>query len=165
MNIIILIMEVLYYSLFMKFTKRETNNYKNILFGIILVLFAFVGNCNIYGTILMPIFGLFILNILFKNNTSLYDFMNILFMTIMKIIIEFPCYTILFSFIGLYGQAIVSSFIKILITILFRKKIKNIYIKYNIIWRQNNFYIRYIFTVGFYLYVILSLLFIFAYFM
>lgn len=159
LNIIVLIFEVLYYSLFMKFARKEGKFWRYILLFIICTLFILIFNSNnlltYLGFVLITLFGL---KYICKMETSLYDMLVIIIMLFTKIIIETPLFMV-FSFIpNRYMISIVTSIIKILIIYLLRNKLEKYYNKLKIMWDNNNFYIRYIFSIFMFIYCIITIM-------
>lgn len=160
LNVIVLIMEVLYYSLFMKFAKSEGKFWKYLLlFSLISIFFFFVGTNQIYSYLLLIIMILYGIKFIVKIKISLYDAMFLFIMLLFKHIIEIPFSLLLYIFIkNIYIVTILVGFIKVIITLNLKEKINKIYSKISKLWNNNNFYIRYIFTTFMLLYTIVSCL-------
>lgn len=159
LNIIVLIFEILYYSLFMKFARKEGKFWRYVLLFTICTLFILICNSNnlltYLGFVLIALFGL---KYICNTKTSLYDMLFILLMLFVKIIIETPLF-IIFSFIpNRYMISILTSVIKILIIYLLRNKIEKTYNKLKIMWDNNNFYVRYIFSIFAFIYCIITII-------
>lgn len=160
-NIIVLLFEVLYYALFMKFARKEGNLWRYLL---LFIINSFV--ISLCSNIQLPIYLLFIFITLFgfkyivKTKTSLYDVIFILVMLLLKIVIEFSLYTF---FNGILSFSIISATLifeiaKIIILFSLKNKLHKIYSKLKYKWDNNNFYIRYLFSTILYSYVIITLL-------
>lgn len=160
LNVIVLIMEVLYYSLFMKFAKGEGKFWRYlILFSLISIFFFFVGTKQIYSYLLLIIMMLYGIKFIVKVKISLYDAMFLFIMLLFKHIIEIPFSLLFYIFIkNIYIVTILVGFIKVIITLNLKEKINKVYTKISKLWNNNNFYIRYIFTTFMLLYTIVSCL-------
>lgn len=164
LNIIVLVFEVLYYSLFMKLSRKDGKFYRYILLFIlfsIITLFLnkqFIGNYLII--FLLIVYGM---KYIVKLKISLYDLLFVMIMFIFKVVIETPLFVLFYKLLtNKYIISIIISVIKILMIIFINKiyGIDNIYKKLNKLWKNNNFYIRYIFTILLFIYVILSFVFL-----
>ena len=162
LNIIGLIFEVLYYSLFMKFARPEGKLWRYILlFTIVTILILFIGTSNIYSYLMFVILALYGLKYVVKLNISLYDMLILLIMLLFKLIIETPVYMILLQFINNnFILTLPSSIIKICLLITLKNNMNCLYIKLKNKWDNNDFYIRYIFSTILFLFVIFSLIFL-----
>lgn len=164
--IIVLISEILYYSLFMKFTKKDGKFYKYILmFTLITIFFLFVGTDKVYSYLLLILTILYGLKYIVKVKTSIYDMLVIFIMLLVKVMIETPVYMIFFKLLDIYTIGIIYSIIKIIVLLLLKSKLNIFYKCLKVKWDNNNFYIRYIFTVVMFLYVIISSIFTILYYM
>ena len=162
LNIIVLIFEVLYYSLFMYYSKNEGKLSRYILlFSLITIFFCFVSTSNLYSYLFLILLMLYGLKYIVKLKISLYDMLVIFEMLLLKIIIETPIYIILKIFTeNNFILTLPSSIIKIMLLYIFRENLKNMYVKFKKLWDNNNFYIRYIFTTLMFLFVIFSCVFL-----
>lgn len=162
LNVIVLIFEVLYYSLFMYYSKNEGKLSRYILlFSLITIFFCFVSTSSLYSYLLLILLMLYGLKYVVKLKTSLYDMLVIFGMLLLKLIIETPIYIILRIFTeNNFILTLPSSIIKIMLLYIFRKNLKNMYVKFKKLWDNNNFYIRYIFTTLMFLFVIFSCVFL-----
>ena len=157
LNIIVLIFEVLYYSLFMKFSRKEGKLWKYILTFILMTILILICNATQF-----PVYFVFIimtllsLKYIVKIKTTLYDMLIIVLMLFLKIVIETPLYIILFSFINNYIIGVIVNIIKLFILFLIRNKLNRIYKTLKIKWDNNNFYIRYIFSICCFTYCIIT---------
>ncbi len=165
-NIIVLIFEVLYYSMFMKFARKEGKFWKYILSSIITtILLLIVGSNNLIGLLIL-VFSLFLgTKYIVKINVSLYDMFFVVIMLFVKIIIEYVCVLIFFNLLDI--SYIIVTFIftllKIIFLFIFKNKLNAIYIFLKNIWYKNNFYIRYIFSILTFVYTIVSIITIIMY--
>lgn len=160
LNVIVLIMEVLYYSLFMKFAKGEGKLWRYLLsFGLMSTILFFIGTNHIYSYLLCIIMMLYGIKFIVKVKISLYDAMFLFIMLLFKHIIEIPFSLLFYIFIkNIYIVTILVGFIKVIITLNLKEKINKAYSKISKLWNNNNFYIRYIFTTFMLLYTIVSCL-------
>lgn len=160
MNIIVLIFEILYYSLFMKFARKEGKLYKYILLFIINTIVVAVFNNKYFTTYILFMCVAFIgLKYIVKTKTSLYDLIPIIVMLALNLAIELPIYLICYKLLGLnhFVTTMIFEVIKLLALILLKNKLHTAYLKYKDIWNINNFNIRYLCTIFIYLYVIISI--------
>ena len=161
MHIIVLIFEILYYSMFMKFTKKEGKFWKYLLlFSLITIFFVFVPVANLISYLILILMMLYGLKFIVGLKISLYDMLLIVLMLLFKLIIEFivfiPCYE--FFKLSQFTSTMIFDFVKIFLLIIFKNNLYKFNIKLKKLWYNNNFYIRYIFTCLTYIYVILTLL-------
>ena len=159
MNIIVLILEVLYYALFMKFAKKDGKIWKYfITFLLTTIIVAIFDSSKIYSYLLFIISSIMILKYLVKIKSNLYDMLVIVVMLFTKIIIEFINVMVFYNIFQL--PIIVVTAIFTIFKLLFILKAKNKLNKiYNIFlnkWNNNDFYVRYIFSVLMIIYVIIS---------
>lgn len=161
LNIIVLIFEVLYYSLFMKFARKEGKFWKYILlFLLISILFFFVGTNQVYSYLILIIMMLFGLKYVVKTETSLYDMFLIVIMIFIKFVIEFATYLLLFKLLSInhFITTLVFEILKISFAISLRKYLLKANILLKNLWDNNNFYIRYIFSIAMFIYVIITII-------
>lgn len=158
-NIIVLLFEVLYYTTFIKLCNNEGKISKYLLlFSLITILFSFVGTTQIYSYLILIILMLYGLKYIVKIKVGLYDMFLLFIMMFFKIIIEYIIVLIFYNILKLpiSINIIMFSIIKILILLLIKNKMYlfNLYLKER--WKNNNFYIRYLFTIFLFIYVIIS---------
>ena len=147
LNAIILIFEVLYYALFMKFARKDGKFWKYFLMFLLSnILCLFISFENFYAY-LFYFLGIILLSKLFKLNFKLYDLIVVILSMIIKLIIEL----LFFAIIGIFKNEIIY---------VFRNDLRNIYIKIYEKWQNNNFYIKYFLNIAIFIYVISSLLYI-----
>lgn len=157
-NIIVLIFEVLYYSLFMKLTRREGKLYKYIIaFSIITLIGLFINTRTLESYFLLVLLMLLALRYIVDRKTSLYDMLIIIIMLFVNVIVEFPIYMISYKLLKLnhFITTLIFEITKILLVILLRNILNAMYKKLHKLWNNNNFYIRYILSVLVYTYVII----------
>lgn len=159
-NIIVLIFEVVYYSLFIKNCKNECRIGKYItLFSIASIMTLFIGN-NLFSYLIFVLFVLYGLKYYVKCKTSLYDLFVIIAMIVIKTTIEFIICNIIYlisrdTFISL----LIANVVKVYL-VTNKLPINNMYRYMNKLWNNNNFYIRYVSMTLLYIYVIFSVLFL-----
>ena len=158
--IIVLIFEILYYTLFMKFARKDGKFWKYlILFIIVNGTLFFTGSLNIYAYLVFMIITL--LGMKRIGKISLYDmfviFAMLLFKLFIELIIALPM-NFLISNIDICKITV--GIIKVLIVLIIRNKLSVIYNKLKSYWNKNNFYIRYLFSILMFIYVISACLFL-----
>lgn len=149
----------------MKFAKNEGKFHRYlILFSLITIVMLFVGTSNIYSYLIFIIMAVYGLKYIVKINIGLYDMLIILAMFALSLIIQWPIYTIFINvFNSLFITTMIYQTIKLIIVIILNDKLNKFYLKFKKLWDNNNFYIRYIFSVSLFLFVILSMLFLIIY--
>lgn len=162
MNIIVLIFEVLYYSMFMYYAKKEGKFWKYILlFSLITILLIFTNTSNLYSYLVFVLLTLFGLKYIVKLKSKFYDMFVIFLMLAFKIIIEGIVYMGIYCFYeNNFVLTMIVTLIKNGIVLLYKNKFNIIYNKLKIKWDNNNFYIRYTFIVFMFLFVIFSVIFL-----
>ena len=161
MHIIVLIFEILYYSMFMKFTKKEGKFWKYLLlFSLITIFFVFVPVANLISYLILILMMLYGLKFIVGLKISLYDMLLIVLMLLFKLIIEFIVFIPCYEFFKLSQSISTMTFdiLKVILLLTFKDKLYKLNIRLKKLWYNNNFYIRYIFTCLTYIYVILTLL-------
>lgn len=162
LNILVLVFEILYYSIFMYYAKGE-GKFKRylLLFSLITIINIFIESSNFYYHLLLILLIYLGIKILINKKTKLYDIFLIYLMFIFKIILEiifsYPIYNVIND---IYLSALIVGNIKFLIVLINKRKIKIIFKKLNKIWYKNNFYIRYVLGILGIFYVALSCLYI-----
>lgn len=157
LNFIVLIFEILFYSMFMYYSKQEGKFWKYIvLFTLITIFFGFVGTNNLLSFNFLVLFILLGERYFLKVNNSFYDIFRIIIMMIFKYTIELPIYLIFINFIDYYLLMILVGIFKINILFLLKKKINTFYKWFVKSWNDNCFYTRYICSCFLYIYVIVS---------
>lgn len=162
MNIIVLIFEVLYYSMFMKFAKNDGKFWKYLLlFSLITIFNIFIDSWSLYSHIILIILIALGIKYIVGIKIKLYDIFFIYIMFLYKIILELIfSYPLYFIFHNIYISSLIVCVIKTLPIIFKRKFLTKMYNKLNIIWNNNNFYIRYLFAIFNIVYIILSCVYI-----
>ena len=161
MNIIVLIFEILYYSLFMKFARKEGKFSRYILlFTLITVLFTFLGTNNVYSYFLLILTIIYGLKYIVGLKISLYDMLIIIIMLVINVIIQLPIYIIFFNVLKVshFITTMIFEILKIIFVVCLKNNMNIYYNKMKKIWDNNNFYIRYIFSCSVFIYVIFTII-------
>lgn len=164
LHIIVLIFEVLYYSMFMKFAKNEGKFWRYLLlFSLITIVFCFINVSNLFSYLILVLMMLYGLKYIVKIKVTLYDMLLIVAMLLLKLIIEFVVMIIFYNLLNFnqFLTTIIFDLVKILFLFIFKNKIYKIAVKLKELWNKNNFYVRYFFTIGVYIYVIISIISVF----
>ena len=158
MNIIVLIFEVLYYSMFMYYAKKEGKFWRYILlFSLITIIGLFIGTNYLLSFLLLVIMMIYGLKYIVKEKISLYDMLIIFFMLLLNFLIPMPIYYFTSIFTkNVFILTIVYQIIKFLIVFALKYKLNKFYNFFHNLWNNNNFYIRYIFTIFMFIFVIFS---------
>ena len=157
LNIIVLIFEILYYSLFMKFAKKEGKLIRYfIAFSLMTIVGVFIGTNNLPSYFVLIMLIIIGMKYIVKVKMSLYDVFIIVCMLFIKILIETPLYILLFNFIIIYIIGIIVNILKLAILFIIRNFLNKIYKTLKIKWDNNNFYIRYTFSICCFVYCIIS---------
>ena len=162
LNVVVLALEVLYYALFMKFARKEGKFWRYLLlFSLINIFFLFVGTNQIYSYLLLNIMILYGLKYIVKLNISVYDLLFLFIMMLVKSGIEGICCFLLFELIHPFIFILVIDFLKLFFIITLKNKIETLYRYLKLKWNNNNFYIRYIFNILMFAYILMSCFFLF----
>ena len=125
----------------------------------------FLGTNNIYTYLIFMGLTLLSFKYFVRCKPKLYDLMILVLMMLIKVIIEVCFYLPLQAFFDIYKIAILHSIIKVILVFIFRNYLNLIYDKLKIYWDNNNFYIRYLFSVLMFVYCIISGIFIIMYYL
>lgn len=159
LNFIVLIFEILFYSMFMYYSKKEGKFSRYLLlFTLITIFFTFVGTTQLISYVVLIFMMLYGIKHIVKVKTTLYDMFILSLMLIFKIVIEFIVVLLFYNLFGMYLTIFLFEIIKVLILIILKNKLNVFYKKMCIIWYKNNFYIRYIFSCLIVIYIIFSAL-------
>lgn len=156
LNALVLIFEILYYSLFMKFCKRQ-NKLKNYIFcfAIITLIGLFIKTDYFISYPILIFLILYGLKYIAKIKVTLYDMLVIFIMLLFKFIIEIPSSLIIYKLCNnIYISSAIVGLIKTCIILILNNKIGIFYNKFYKMWKNNNFYIRYIFSIMMFTYII-----------
>lgn len=160
LRILVIVFEILYYSLFMKFARKQGNFWKYLLlFTVISIVLFFISSFNIYAYLVFMVLSLFGLKLIGK--TSLYDMFIIFIMILFKLLIELLCAFPLNSLIpDINTCKIILGLIKVNTIMLIGNRFNILYNKLKTYWSKNNFYIRYLFSIFMFIYIISACLFL-----
>ena len=159
LNFIVLIFEILFYSMFMYYSKREGKFSRYLLlFSLIIIFFSFVGTTQLISYVVLIFMMLYGIKHIVKVKTTLYDMFILSLMLIFKIVIEFIVVLLFYNLFGIIITTFILLIAKLLITFTLKNKLIIFYKKMRIIWYKNNFYIRYIFSCLIVIYIIFSAL-------
>lgn len=160
LHIIVLLFEVLYYSMFMKFARKEGKFWRYLLlFSLITIVLIFTGTNNLYVYLIFVLLTLYGLKYIVKIDIGLYDMLWIVIMLFVKIIIEFIISMgIYYTINDFLIMTLLIAFIKAIILIILKNKLTVFYTKLKRIWYKNNFYIRYVFSCLSIIYVIITVI-------
>jgi len=165
-NILIMIYEIIFYSLFMKFARKEgkLSRYA-ILYLMICILFGFLGTKEFYSYLLLILIMLFGFKYIVKTKTSLFDMLIIIIMLITKVLVEFFVFIIFYYMLHCshFITTLLFELLKILLVLLINTNLNKLYLKLKKLWDNNNFYIRYIASVSLYAYVIVTIVLLILY--
>lgn len=160
LNIIVLIFEIMYYSLFMKYSRKNGKliNYI-ILFIINTIITLILGNQNLVTYLFFILLTYINLKYIIKEKVSLYDMLLITIMLLSNLVIELPIFVLFYKLMRCnhFVTTLIFELTKILLIVLLRNKMNKLYQKGKLIWDNNDFNIRYIFTILIYLYVIITI--------
>lgn len=161
LRILVIVFEIIYYSLFMKFSRREGKFSRYLLlFTLFSIISLFLDKSFMLNYVLIFLVILYGLKYIVRISISLYDLLFIIIMFLIKIVIEIPFYYLFALLLNGVTSTLLFQSIKVLLVYIFRNKLPIIYKQLNEKWKNNNFYIRYIFTILLFTYVIVSCLFL-----
>lgn len=158
LNVIIIILESLYYSFFIKFSKNEGKIWKYFFsFLIISLVGVLIGVTSLISYLFLIIMMILSLKYIVKVKTSIYDILFIFIMMIFKIFIE-GVSSIFISKLtnNAYIMATLLGIIKMIVLPFLKNTLNMLYNKLRNYWDNNVFYIRYIFDILMLIYVIAS---------
>lgn len=158
--IIVLIFEIFYYSLFMKFCRNDNKFWKYLLmFTIVNFILFFTGSLNIYAYLLFMI--LTMTGLKFIGKVTLYDMFVSFIMLLFKLFIELSfAYLLNYFIVNIEICKILLGIIKVMIIIIINKKLNVLYLKMKKYWNDNNFYLRYLFSILMFIYTISACIFL-----
>ena len=160
LNVVVLVFEILYYTLFMKFARKEGKFWRYLLlFTIASILILITGN-TFFAYLIFILFTYISLKIIVKTKVSLYDMLIIVVMLFLNIVIQLPIFILCFNIlkVGHFMTTMIFEVAKILLLLLLNKRMNRYYIKFKRLWDNNNFYIRYIFSCSMFIYVIVTVI-------
>ena len=162
LNIIIMILEIVYYTIFMKSARKEGNIKRYfLLFSLFTIITIFINRRFLINYLLIFFLILYGLKYIVKLKITLFDLFFIILMFMSKVIIEMPLSLLSYSIVeNIYIASTMVGILKVIIVWLFNGYIEQIYEIMQMLWINNNFYIRYLFSIALFIYVILSSIFL-----
>ena len=141
---IILLFEILFYSLFFKYANKKNEFWKYICAFIIftMTMLAFESSIIYYLIFCFVIIG--IMKYIMRMKIKIYDLILLYVIFIIKFIIEMPFGLIIYPILGYTITNVLCIIAKIGFVYLFRNKINKSYNIFVQKWNNNNFYVRYI---------------------
>lgn len=146
----------------MKFSKKDGKTSRYILLFIINTIIIFLLNSKELYVYLIFVLTTYIgLKYIVKTKTSFYDMLIIVLMLMIKLFLEMLTIGVLFAILkNAYVLSTIAGVIKIVLLIAFKSKMHNHYLNLKKIWDNNNFNLRYIFSLALFLYTIISSMFL-----
>ena len=159
-QLIVFLLEILYYTMFFSFCRKDEKPYKLFLvFLISNIISFFIGYGSFYSYAFYFI-EIAILTRLLKIKMTLYDILVLIVSMIFKLFIEVMFFIFIRENITTFAWICTIGIVKNNILIICNKKLNEIYNKLKKLWLNNNFYIRYLFSTFLYLYLIFSVIYI-----
>lgn len=161
LNVAVLVFEVLYYALFMKFARKEGKFWRYLLLFILAtILIMFLGTNTLISYLIFVLFVLYGLKYIIRTKVSLYEMCLITIMLLSKLIIEIIIMVVFYNLFKFnhFATTLIFSSMKVLLVFLFKKELNLLNNRLKKLWNNNNFYIRYLFSIVFYIYVIVSII-------
>lgn len=165
-SVIVLLFEVLYYSLFMKLTRRQGKIYNYFILFVIISLIVSFANVKQFNIYFIFVFLTYIgLKYIARTKVSFYEVLVIIAMLLLNIVIELPIYLIAYKVLHIsrFLTTIIFDVVKVLAVILLSEQLNIAYLRCKLLWNKNNFYIRYITSILIYLYVITTIVLLMLY--
>ena len=161
MNIIVLIFEVLYYSMFMYYAKKEGKLWKYILlFSIVTIICGFINTKVFLNYLFLIIFILIGYKILINKKIIFFDVFIIFLMMIFKILFEFFAFYFFSLFFSNNISIIIFEILRLFFVLYVNFNLKKFFDNIKTKWDKNDFYIRYLFIIISFSYVIFSCLYL-----
>lgn len=162
---LVLAQEVLYYTIFMRLSKKQGNIFAYLLlFTIATLVINLLQPIKLSAYLAFIVISLVGLKFITHSKNNLYDILITIVMIAIKLLIE-----VLFTF-GIYYLVkdvyitiYTVSWIKICFIFLIRKWLNKLNTKIIFLWSNNNFYIRYIASAGLMIYIIVSCIYLIQY--
>lgn len=160
-NLIVLVFEVMYYSLFIKGCRKESKLWKYVaLFCLITIVGLFISTNNLFSYLLLIIMIVAGLKYFVKIKMSYFDVFMVILMLVIKTIIELIICPLTYLVLNnTFIPLMIANIIKIIV-VSRRMALNNCYRYLKKMWDNNNFYLRYILMCSLYIYVICSVLFL-----
>lgn len=162
LRILVIVFEIIYYSLFMKQARKEGKLTRYLLlFTLFSIVSFFMNDSSLVSYAIILIMILYGLKYIVKLNISLYDLFFILVMMLSKLSIELLfTFPINYFINNILISKIILGLLKILFVIIIGFKLDVFYNKLYKSWNENRFFIRYIFDILLFIYIIASCLFL-----
>ena len=160
LNIILLLIDIIFYSIFLYSCRKDGKFNRYVILGIIVTVLALiVGTNNLLSYLLLVMTFLLGMKYIVKVKTSLYDMFIIIVMLFTKVSLELFPFVIFYIILGNYAVVYVLMIIlKLLFLITARNNLHLFYKTMKKLWLNNVFKIRYIFICCTYIYVIITAL-------
>lgn len=159
-QLIIFILEILYYTNFLYLCRKKDKYYKLfIIFLLSNIGMYFIGFSSFYAYTLYFV-EVIVLSLLLNVQFLLYDMLVMIVSLLFKLFIELCFFIILQKNISLFVCVLVMGITKNIVLVLIKDKLNKFYLKFKKMWNNNNFYIRYSFSTLLYLYIIASAIYI-----
>lgn len=162
LRIVVILFEILYYSLFMKFARKEGKFWRYLVLFILFSIISFFMNDSMiisYAIILLLI--LYGLKYVVKLKITFYDLFFIFIMMLIKVFIEIILALTLTIFIkDIILCKVFMGIAKLLLLFIIKDKLNYLYENLHKKWNNNKFFIRYIFDILMFVYIIIACLFL-----
>ena len=142
---------------------RKEGDFKRyfLLFGLFAIITIFMNRSFLINYLIIFFLILYGLKFIVKLKITLFDLFFIILMFISKVIIEMPLSLLSYSIVeNIYVASTMVGVLKVIIILLFNEYVEKIYEIMKLLWKNNNFYIRYLFSISLFIYVILSSVFL-----
>ena len=142
---------------------RKEGDFKRyfLLFGLFAIITFFMNRRFLINYLIIFFLILYGLKFIVKLKVTLFDLFFIILMFISKVIIEMPLSLLSYSIVeNIYVASTMVGVLKVIIILLFNEYVEKIYEIMKLLWKNNNFYIRYLFSISLFIYVILSSVFL-----
>ena len=149
LNILVLVFEILYYSMFMYYAKGE-GEFKRylLLFSLITIIGTFIKTDYLLSYIYLVLMIIIGIKLIVRCKTYFYDYFIIFLMLFLSFLIPIPfVYFIYYTFANVMLTSFIGIIAKLLIIFILRNKIKKNIKKFEIKWNKNIFLIRYVFVI------------------
>lgn len=162
LRVVVILFEILYYSMFMKFARKEGKFSRYLLLFILFSIISFFMNDSMiisYAIILLLI--LYGLKYVVKLKITFYDLFFIFVMMLIKVFIEIILALTLTIFIkNIILCKVFMGIAKLLLLFVIKDKLGYLYKELHKKWDNNKFFIRYIFDILMFVYIIIACLFL-----
>lgn len=161
LNIIVLIFEVLYYSMFMYYARKEGKFWRYLLlFSLITIICGFINTKVFLNYLFLIIFILIGYKILINKKIIFFDVFIIFIMMIFKILFEFFTFYFFSLFFSNNISIIIFEILRLFFVLYVNFNLKKFFDNIKTKWDKNDFYIRYLFIIISFSYVIFSCLYL-----